>query len=444
MPINDSDFQAFASEFEREEKEQRERRGSGNFTREYEQIKWSGLEPNKMKLVRVLGGVPNSPNSDNFTARTAQVAWIKGDDGKNFRCVLPPQDENPEHLMWRVIKRVNEVTWINKKRVSVNEMKHPEIFNLVNHNGLLDSDARKKFDRGWTGRNVIIMNVIDREQMAWHRENKHTMLLSRNIGYSQDGSREYAEEGVPVYGFFNVIAMNLFKHYGNWENYDIGIVRLGTTQTPYQLINASVYAKNNLPELPAALKSYVSLEPLSEEEAGWARYDLKKMYSPTTFTKLYNHLQVAFRTIDAKLGTKFFAELEYEMEQEKKAREAQQALNPERDEVTPAQTVISTPAVNPTPVKATVTEAAVVTPARTTRTAAKVATGLSADDIALLKGWDKLTPAQQAEITSVEKNAKGILTNINFNTSDALLRCPTCNMPGPETYTVCPGCGTEF
>ena len=434
MAINDSDFQAFASEFEKEEKEQRDRRGSGNFTRDYEQIKWTGLEPNKMKIVRVLGGVPNSPNSDNFTARTAQVSWIKGDDGKAFRCVLPNQEDNPEHLMWRVIKRVNEVTWINKKRVSVNETKHPDIFNLVNSNGLPDSDPRKKYDRGWTGRNVIVMNVIDREQMDWHRDNKHTMLLSRNIGVSQDGTREFPEEGVPVYGFFNVIATNLFKHYGNWENYDIGVVRLGTTQTPYHLINASAYAAANLPELPATLKPFVSSHPLTEEESNWARYDLKKMYSPSTYTKIYNHLQVAFRTIDAKLGTKFFQELEYEMEQEKKAREARQVEQGNNtDTVAATATVVETPKV----IEAT------AAPTRT-RTPAKVATGLPAEDIALLKGWNKLTPAQQTEITSIEKNAKGVLTNINFNTIDALLRCPTCNMPGPETYNVCPGCGTEF
>lgn len=444
--VNDSDFQDFAKDFEKEEAQKRERRGGSFAGGNYTEIKWTGLEPNKMKVVRVLGGVPNSANSDNFTARTAQVAWIRGDDGKNFRCVLPPKDENPEHLMWRVIERVNEVTWINKKRIPVNETKHPEIYNLVNSNGLPDSDQRKKYDRGWTGRNVIVMNVIDREQMDWHRENKHTMLLSRNIGVSADGSREYPEEGVPVYGFFNVIATNLFKHYGNWENYDIGIVRLGTTQTPYQLINASVYAKNNLPELPSSMKPYVSLEPLTEEEAGWARYDLKKMYSPSTFTKIYNHLQVAFRTIDAKLGTKFFQELEYEMEQEKKAREAQQAeqassTSEQYEKEAAAQTVISTPQTPSAPVKASVTEAA---PART-RVSKPVATnGLSAEDIALLKGWSKLSPAQQAEITSIEKNAKGVLTNINFSTSDALLRCPTCNMPGPETYTACPGCGTEF
>ena len=205
MGVNDEEFLSYAEDFEKEEAQRNANRGTGGFTREYETLKWVGLESNKMKIIRVLGGIPNSASADNFTARIVQVGWLKSDTGKNFRCVLPLREDNAENLMWRAINRVNEVVYIDRKRIKVNEEKHKDIFNIVNHNGLAETDPRFKFDKGWAGRQVIVMNIIDREQMAWHKENKHSMLLSRNVTLSQDGTREYADEGVPIYGFYDAI-----------------------------------------------------------------------------------------------------------------------------------------------------------------------------------------------------------------------------------------------
>lgn len=442
--VDDNEFQSFAEDFEKQESQRNANRGNTTFTRDYEQIKWTGLEPNRTKIVRVLGGVPNSPNADAFTARTVQVGWIKGDNGKSFRCVLPLRDTDAgkDHIMWRVIARVNEVTYINRKRVYVNETKHKDIFDLVNYNGLPETDPKRKFDKGWEGRHVIVMNVIDREQADWHRENKHTMLLSRNIGRSADGTREYPEEGIPVYGFFNVIATTLFKHYGNWEGYDIGITRLGTTQQPYRLINASVYAKNGIPELAPEMIPFVSLDTsLTDEERSWARYDLGKIYGPTTYTKIYNNLQVAFRRIDATLGTQFTKELEFEVEKEKAERAARQQAEP--------QTAPSAPATYSAPA-ATPVAAAPAPAAAPTRTRAPVAPAtsttvkLTADKIAALKGWHQLSETQQAMITDVTLDKAGKPVDIKFDTDEGVLGCPQCRVPAPESYTVCPSCGFDF
>lgn len=437
--VDDNEFQSFAEDFEKQESQRNANRGNTTFTRDYEQIKWTGLEPNRTKIVRVLGGVPNSPNADAFTARTVQVGWIKGDNGKAFRCVLPLRDTDAgkDHIMWRVISRVNEVTYINRKRVFVNETKHKEIFDLVNYNGLADTDPKRKFDKGWEGRHVIVMNVIDREQMDWHRENKHTMLLSRNIGRSADGTREYPEEGIPVYGFFNVIATTLFKHYGNWEGYDIGITRLGTTQQPYRLINASVYAASGIPELAPEMVPFVSLEKtLTDEERGWARYDLSKIYGPTTYTKIYNNLQVAFRRIDATLGTQFTKELEFEVEKEKAERAARQQAEPQAATTTvsvPVTATVSTPAPAAAPTRTR-------TPVAPTASTVK----LTADKIAALKGWNQLSETQQAMITDVTLDKSGKPVDIKFDTDEGVLGCPQCRVPAPESYTVCPSCGFDF
>jgi len=434
----DQDFMAFANQFEQEENARNNR--SGGNTPTYEEIKWTGLEPQKMKIIRALGGVPDQDPDSRTDARTVQVAWIVGDDGKKFRSILPPRDRGQDHLMWRIISRVKEVAYVNRKRVYVNEEKHKEIFDLVVHNGLKEGDPKRRFNRGWDGRHVIVMNVLDREQMNWHRENSHSMLLSRNINEGNNGAL-FIDEGVPVYGFYNQIATTLFANYGSWEKYDMGILRTGQQQTPYRIINATAYAAGNIPELPEAVKPLVSLDPLTEEEAGWERYDLAKIFGTTSYTKYYNRLKVGIQTIDARLGTKFFQELEYEVEREKAEREANEGTAEKTEEPQPAKTSTPVPEMPTQTEPAPQPEAA---PVRT-REAAKPAaeTAMTADKIALLKGWDKLTPEQQAMIIDV-KVSNGKVVEIMYDTDEPLVACPDCKVASPESFTACPNCGLDF
>jgi hypothetical protein len=436
--ISDDDFLAYAAQAEKADKERKERKGSGGGAN-FEELSWTGLEPNRMKIIRVTGAIPDTPHADKFSPHIVQIGRIKGDNGKEFRSVLPDRDKSPDHLIWKIITRVNEVTYINRKRVSVNETRHKDIFDLINFNGIPEGDLKRKYSRGWVGRNVIVMNVIDREQMDWHSANKHTLLLSRNINEGSDG-RVFADEGVPVYGFFNVIVSTLFKHYGNWEGYDIGVVRTGSTESPYRLYNASKYALADMPEIPADLKPLVSqAKSLTAEEASWARYDLDKIFAPTTYTKYYNNLKVAIQTIDARLGTGYFKELEFEVEKERAARDAAKAngetFESEEPQATGNQTTVpkDIPASTP-PVAPPRTRAAAPTPA--------ASNGLEPEKIAALKGWSKLEPSQRAQILDV-KLKNGLVDSITYNTED-VVACPHCRISSPEPFPACPGCGTVW
>lgn len=439
----DQDFMAYANQLEKEE-EQRRSRGGNSFTPNYEEIQWTGLEPSRMKIIRALGGIPDQNPESKTDARTVQVAWIHGDDGKRFRSILPSRDDGKDHLIWRIISRVKEVAYVNRKRVYVNEEKHKEVFDLVVHNGLKEGDPKRRFNRGWEGRHVIVMNVLDREQMDWHREHKHSMLLSRNINEGQNGAL-FVDEGVPVYGFYNQIATTLFANYGSWEKYDIGIMRTGQQQTPYRIINATAYAAGNIPELPASLRNVVSLDPLTEEEASWERYDLAKIFGTTSYTKYYNRLKVAVQTIDARLGTKFFKELEYEVEREKAEREANQASTDDDggdydEQPEPAKTTVAVPEM---PKQEAAPAAAPVRTREAAKPAPAPTTGLSADKVAMLKGWSKLSPEQQAMIVDV-KVSNGKVVEIMYDTDEPLVACPDCKVASPESFTACPHCGLDF
>lgn len=423
---NDAMFAEFAAQAEREAQERANRQSSGPSV-QYEQIQWTGLETGRMKILRAVGGPPDSA-LDEFTARSARISWIVGDDGRRFRCVLPEPADDPEHLIWRIINRVKASEWVDGKRTYVLEKSHKQIFDIIEHNGHPEGSPQYKFDRGWTGQQKLIMNVVDREQMDWHRTNNHTMLLSKNIGVGKDGTL-FPDEGVPSYGFVSLLA-NLFRYYKSWENYDIGIMRTGQMETPYRIINASKYFE----EVPEDLQPLVSSDPISEEEAGFIRYDLNKMFSPTRMLKVQNRLKLTVARIDAALGTQYGKELDHLAETEKAELDAQNSTGTSTVvENNPIATDVNTP--TPEPVS-TPTRAPVRQPA---------ASSSPQDPVwaVYLKGWSKMSDKEKAAIEDVQVT-NGKVTGITYTGDEVLLSCPNCESPAPDWFLVCPVCGLDF
>lgn len=424
--ITDDAFEAYAQE---QEQKAAESNSAGSFQSNYEEVQWTGLQTGEMKLIRAVGGPPNSELTP-YTAKTTRVSWIVGDNGKKFRCILPDRGEHPDHIMWRIIARVKSTEWVDRKKIYPIQVNYPEIFNIIEKNGVKEGDKSYIFERGWEGRQVLIMNVIDRERMDWHREKNHTMLLSRNIGLGKDG-REYPEEGVPSYGFESHLA-NLFKFYKSWEKYDIGITRTGLKETPYRIINASKYFE----EVPSNLQPLVSTEPLTEEEEGFERYDLEKIFGVTSYTKIFNRLKATIARIDATLGTQFLREMEEEVGREKARWAEEEASNPS------THTPVATPSEEVKP------ELEKPIPSRAVRDVASV-TEEPKDgpgfDTSLLKGWDLLEQWERDGIEGIEVDSNGELSNIIYKDKNAnLLACPSCAIPAPDTYTRCPACGISF
>lgn len=412
----DDAFMAFAEQQEAEAAK-RQSRGSNSSSqpREYEVIKWSGLEQGTMTLFRFLGGVPDS-KQDNFTAKTVRVSRIIDDNGKVLKAVFPDRTEAPDHILWRIINRVNQTEWQEGKKVFPVKEKYPTIYETIKKNGVSPTDKRYIFERGWEGRHVLIANGIDRANYQWHQENKHSMLLSRSVNVSKDGV-EYAEDGVPSYGFVNGVA-NLFRFYGSWEKFDIGIERTGLKESPYRIINAS----KHIEEVPKALQGLVSGDPLTEEELSWERYDLNRLFGYTSSTKLLNRLRNTVALIDGKLGTNFLKELEEASEAEKAQWEKEKG----------------TAEITNESVAETKTKQAVVDKPK--RVVKKSDTPFDATQ---LPAWSKLSAAEKDAIADVHM-VDGV-PSITYKDPDAvLLACPSCEVAAPDSFVTCPNCGESF
>lgn len=423
----DSMFEAYANQQEQEAKSSN--RGS-SFVREYESIKFTGLETNKAKIVRVIGGPPDS-KLDNYTAKTATIAWLIGDDGKKFKVVRPSLNEDPNYILNKIISKVTAVKWVNKEKTYPVRDTMPEIYNIIDKNGLDITDPRAKFEKGWKGKEVLLMNVIDRAQMDWHREHKHTMILAKSINVGSDGT-EYPDEGVSSYAIGPKLN-HLFRSYGSWQKYDMAITKTGIKDNPFIVVNAT----HSPMEVDAASRSYISQNTdLTDEEMSWERYDLAKIYGPTSATKIYNRLKNTIKRIDAALGTHYLEELAKQAGEEK----IKWAEMYPQDTVTSTTTEYVAPAVE-TPVE--VTEAPVIkesAPAVRARVANTVQ-----DPWKTLPHGDTLTDEFKSKVKEVVKNSAGEVTDIKWDYPiDQLAACPTCGCPAPLDVTICPNCNLSF
>jgi len=420
------DFEAYVAQVKQEENKPK----SSGKTGSYEEIFYSGLEKNTTKILRFVSGAPNS-NKDEYCARTVRTTMIVGDNGKKFRYIFPTKEDpqSVDHIMWKILNRVTESDWVDGKKILKLEKTHKDILKMVTKNGFSSKTPQGMWDRGWGGQEVVIVNVIDREQMDWHKEKKQLMILSKNINTLPDG-RVFADTGVPAYGFLGPIAHNLFQYYGDWKNYDVGVERLGLKENPYRVINA----EKHMEEVPEDKKQYVVEGPLSEEELSWKKVNIEKVYGFSKATKLYNRLKKKISQIDIALGTNFLEELKElvdaeTVESEANAKENEpkemQKLNEEVGTAAPVTSTSEAPA-----------EAEVSTREVPTR---KPVESAPAVDTSALKGWDKMTQAEKDNVKFADE------TRIDYFEGNSPAACPVCGaISDIELNFVCPRCGQEF
>lgn len=423
----DDMFLAYA----KEQEAQAARSNSNNsysYSRDYEDIKWAPLTPNVPKIIRAQGGPPNS-KLDNYTARTVTMAWVMGDDGKKFRLIRPSISEDPNYIINKIITKVSGVKWVNGVKTFPVKEAFPDIYNLVDKNGLDETDPRAKFEKGWKGKEVLMMNVIDRSQMEWHRENKHTVLLAKGSSTGANGT-EYIDEGISAYAI-SAKLNHLFASYGNWEKYDMAITRTGSMNNPFNVVNAS----HSPMEVDASVRDIISTESdLTAEERSWEKYDLEKLYRVTTYTKLYNKLKNTIKRIDAALGTQFYEELVERQASEKKIWDE---LYADENKTT------STSAVEE--VKETSTVESVAPTRRTPK--AEVKTEAKKEAWRDLPHPEVLTDEQKAMVLEVIKDSSGRVTDIKWDCPvEELACCPEegCGIAAPLSVEACPNCGVSF
>jgi len=441
--LDASFFQSYAAKM----KKDAEKKQSGNFTaKTYDEIGYVGLEVGNNKFLRLIGAPPGAETMGyvrkNYDPKKIMMCDVKDDSGKKFQIRLPLREDVPahNHILHRLYDKVMEIVWVNKKKIYVNESKHPELWTAVTKGGYTQEADGKGYSiaAGYKSTTYTIMNVIDRQD-NWCAENKSTKILCRDIGIGKDGT-VWPKPGIKSFGFDKRIA-DLVGKYGNMETFDVAIMRTGEKDPPLELKNASLYKQKDMMEelknsdgnLPDG--NLIVIGPLTAEEKAYKRYDLDKLYQPTSYTKLLKRIPSLFKLCDATLGTKFYEELEGLSVKEKEEwarlypKEDIAAIEAEQEE-----------AEN----KAIKEEVKKEEPPKR-RTAVGPIEKLSDEKIAYLKGWAKLSDKEKSLIKDI-KVKDGKLIEVVYEDCEetkSLYACD-CGLGSPECFSVCPGCGASF
>lgn len=465
----------FFKNYSKKVKEDSESKGGSFEKPEYDEIGYVGCSKGNFTVVRLIGA-PIGAESQGYKRKPYDPKEIiqvevKDDEGKRFTIKLPLRQPiaSDNHILIRMYDKVCEKARIGNESVFVNKNKpgRKEIYEMMSKGGFKPEDGKTyQYSNGYRGDRVSIYNVIDRGD-TWCKDNKHTKILCRDLNID-DQNRVWAKPGIKSFGSVSKIAALIGKD-GSFEKYDIALKKTGLKDNPWEVVNASkMKDKDMMEELgnddgSIVDASKVVIGPLTDDERSYERYDLDKLYQPTTYQKIQKRISGVFKLCDAQMGTHFTEELAGLVEKEK-AYFAEKYAKEEADQTKAEEKAIQenlgisedeyNEAVSPDtmadPMAAPSFDAMtkVEESAPTRRRSAVAGATLSADKIALLKGWSS-TPADiQARIKDVTtENGK---VSIVWDRKDDLLQCDACGALSPEKdasgadLTCCPVCGASF
>ncbi len=415
---------AKAKELHKKEREDKAAKGSGgNFN--FEEINFVALENNRETVVRLLG-LPYPFRESGSDVKLINMSMILGDDDKKSRFIWPTKEENPNWILRKVFDKVMAYSWnsAESKKEFKHAVDHPSIFNRVSKNDKPD----QTYESGWQPKPVCLWNVIDRADVAWHKENKKTKVLSKKLSmYGPNNDKVWYETGVPNY-LYEIIWNNVVEYSGDWLEYDVVLSK--TSETPWY---KAFHGLDEIKKISVESKPLIVEGPLTPEEESWEKYDFDKLYKVTSYGKIKKKLGVFIQRVDAAFGTKYSTELDELVA----AEEAAKPKTEEKPEA-PKKEVENKPAAPTTPV---VVEEK--TPTRKSRPAkTEEVTGIDWNSMSeSFEGILKLSDEEKALVTSI--NDDGTWT-FNLDDSDELFECSNCQFESPGAFNSCPNCGHSF
>lgn len=314
---------AFAKSAEEQRKKQEEVELSegGNYTTEYTEIKYFGLENKKGKAFRILGNTVEIRENEFDPKLILQSEIVK--DTKKGYCrinwpitIIKGKDKpNPEWILTKLYNKVMDCDWENlppgqttddgKTYRRIFHNTGTEVFARINGNMKIDE---RGFPKNFYPRQRVLLNIIDHHD-TWCADNKHSKILSSGIG-----SKDYTQEDdsikriyFPQIGIPFTVYSKIFEHFmrfrGDWDV--DAVVEKQSEEKSYDIYDAT-----DEKYLSEEVKKYANVEPLSSEELAYERYDLDVLYNISSYTKLLSNLTGLFKLCDTELGTTFFEELQ--------------------------------------------------------------------------------------------------------------------------------------
>ena len=280
--------------------EEAKKAGTGGF----DQIAYAPLIVDQYRVFRLLGNpltervLPSDP-------KLIEQCMIKGDDGKKFRATWPTKEEDPNFVLRRIYNLLSKGKWENPEgeksyKVFTYKETHKALFNT-------NKSLFKGYESGWRPGKAVLINVIDRHDPEYHKENKHTKILSKKMSVS--GENTFFERGITLSLYEKQIWDDVVEFDGDWENYDIVIKKLSKDPWNKAYFGESgelvKYLKADSPETLDLIKK----GPLTTEEKAFELYDLDQIGKPTSYTRIFSKLGSFIKEVDQAFNTAFYDEV---------------------------------------------------------------------------------------------------------------------------------------
>jgi len=348
MTAREKKLKMFQEGKQRLEDENKKKENQKNYTKEYDKLDYVTVKEKDWTLVRFVGSElpPNDPQREPTGMKEIQRSYIVNDENRGFYCNWS-YDKN--WILWKIYNKIMEYTWDDSKpqgqnKIYKNVSNFPVLFERCKFNGK-SKETRMKWENGWWPTKHIISNVLDRLDYDWHIANKKFKLISKKAS-EKDGNTFY-EPGLPPSIYHNELYPKIIETYGFLEDYDIGIRKIkGKDGITYDVQHSKFLVDE------AELAGKVCNDLLTEEELSWEMYNLDKYFRISSYQKIMKNLGIFIQSVDAKMGTNFYTELEELVEAEKKLfdelygnNEDYVAVLPEvvKEEVKPVETTNTTP-----------------------------------------------------------------------------------------------------
>lgn len=266
---------------------------------QYEDIAYAPLIANRQSVFRFLG-LPHSVREDGTDVRLLNMAMIKGDDSKWFRAVYPT--DYREFILYRAYNTVCEYKWNEEEQTRDYLHSELDVFQKVRYNDM--PAAKRRMATGWRPTSTYLINVINRSDMEWHRENQHSMVIAKKKTVKEDNV--YYTPGIPttVYKAIEDDVTSL-KDNMDWEEYDIVIEKF--KDDPYYKV---FHGEKDSHRIKDDVADLIVPGDITDEEYDWERYDFDKLFPVVTYRKILNRLRGTFKDIDEEFNTRYLEELE--------------------------------------------------------------------------------------------------------------------------------------
>lgn len=406
----------------REEERIAEESGGGGSS--FTELDWLPLVQNKDVVFRMLG-LPADVREVGSDVKLVDLAMLRDDENKWIRVIYPHGDK--DFILRKIYKTVCAYEWDDVAQVPNYLYSDLDIFKNVRYNNAPQKNRRMQ--KGWLPQTVVMANVIDRADMAWHKENKHSKVVAKKKTVKED--KVYFSDGLPITAYKAI--RDDIQRYGDnidWETYDLVIRKLA--DDPWYKV---YHGEDDAHKLSPEAQDIIVSGDLTEEEMNYELYNFDELYPLTSYRKLMNRLKLQIKDVDRNFNTHFYQELE-----ELVSKEIADAG--EEDE-TPKTTISTSPPEKTERREVEKKEEPVQEETSSRRSRRSVSeektSSLSLADVTeTFVGIRNLSPEEKELIEVISP------TEIKFKTEDELLPCPACNFASPETFGSCPKCGEEF